>query len=78
MLALGVWGLLLQSYVPFATAKAAQPASKSVAFDTLNVQRINVTDADGRTRLIVANSARFPGAIIRGKEYPRVDHHCST
>lgn len=71
-LALGVWGLLLQPYISFASAKASPVlAPKSVTFDTLTVQRINVTDADGKTRLIIANSARFPGAIIRGKEYAR-------
>jgi hypothetical protein len=70
ILALGVWGLLLQPYVPLAAAKAGPPAT-SATFDTLTVQRINVTDADGKTRLIIADSARFPGAIIRGKEYPR-------
>lgn len=72
VLALGIWGLLLQPYMPFATAKASPAlAPKSVTFDTITVQRINVTDTDGKTRLIIANSARFPGAIIRGKEYPR-------
>ncbi|HEY2465108.1 MAG TPA: hypothetical protein VGI32_13705 [Steroidobacteraceae bacterium] len=71
-LALGVWGLLLRPYMPFAAAKASpMPVSTSATFDTVTVQRINVTDADGKTRLIIANSARFPGAIIRGKTYPR-------
>jgi hypothetical protein len=72
VLATGVWGSLLQPYLSFATAKASPaPAPKSTTFDTITVQRINVTDVDGKTRLIIANSARFPGGIIRGKEYPR-------
>jgi hypothetical protein len=72
VLALGVWGLLLRPYISFATAKASPAlAPTSATFDTITVQRINVTDTDGKTRLIIANSTRFPGAIIRGKEYPR-------
>jgi hypothetical protein len=71
ILAVGVWGLLLRPYLPIATAAAKSPAAVSASFDTITVQRINVTDADGTTRLVVANSARLPGAIIHGKEYPR-------
>jgi hypothetical protein len=71
ILAVGVWGLLLRPYLPIATAAAKSPAAVSASFDTITVQRINVTDADGTTRLVIANSARLPGAIIHGKEYPR-------
>jgi hypothetical protein len=72
LLVLGVWGLLLKPYVPLAAAEPRPTAAPAtVTFDTLTVQRINVTDTDGKTRLIIANSARFPGAIVHGKEYPR-------
>jgi hypothetical protein len=66
-LAAGVWGLLLRPYLPAAQAATEQ----SAAFDTLNVQRLNIVDPDGTLRLIIANRARLPGAIIRGKTYPR-------
>ena len=72
ILAVGVWGLLLRPYLPIATAAAKSPsAAPTASFDTITVQRINVTDADGTTRLVIANSARLPGAIIHGKEFPR-------
>jgi hypothetical protein len=76
ILAVGVWGLLLRPYPPVASAAARSPSATpsgapSASYDTITVQRINVADADGTTRLIIANSARLPGAIIRGKEYPR-------
>lgn len=75
ILAVGVWGLLLRPYVPIAAAAAkASSAPPSATYDTITVQRINVADADGTTRLIIANSARLPGAIIHGKEYPRSIH----
>jgi len=74
-LAVGVWVLILKPYLPFplADAKAATPPA-SMAFDTLTVQRINVVDANGKPRLVIANSARFPDVEIRGKVYKRSIH----
>jgi hypothetical protein len=75
VLALGVWGLLLRAHLPFAFADAqALPAPGSATFDTLTVQRVNVTDADGKARLIIANSERFPDVQLRGKVSPRSIH----
>src|SRR5215468_3247463 len=39
-------------------------------FDEIDVQRINVWDPDGTLRMVISDKARFPGLIIRGKEYP--------
>jgi hypothetical protein len=39
-------------------------------FDQIDVQRINVWEPDGTLRMVISNKARFPGLIIRGKEYP--------
>jgi hypothetical protein len=74
-LALGVWGLLLRPNLssPFPEAKAS-PAPSSATFDTLTVQRINITDSDGKTRLIIANSERFPDVELRGKISRRSIH----
>ncbi|MGH6876739.1 MAG: hypothetical protein ACREHV_05085 [Rhizomicrobium sp.] len=72
-LVLGVWGLLLKPYLPFAAAKASV-TERSATFDTLTVQRINVVDPDGKTRFLIANTSRFPGAIVRGREYKRSIH----
>jgi len=38
-------------------------------FDEIDVQRINVREPDGTLRTVISNKARFPGLIIRGKEY---------
>lgn len=71
-LAVGVWGLLLRPYLPVAAAAAqSSAASNSPTYDTLTVQRINIVDPDGKMRLIIANGARFPDAIMHGKTYPR-------
>jgi hypothetical protein len=55
----------------YAAAQNRLDAGALLLNSTIAVQRINVADADGTTRLIIANSARRPGAIIHGKEYPR-------
>jgi hypothetical protein len=41
--------------------------------DELDVQRINLRDADGTLRLVIANRSRLPGVIVKGKEQPPVD-----
>lgn len=38
--------------------------------DELDVQRINLVEPDGSLRMVIADKARFPGLIFRGKEYP--------
>jgi hypothetical protein len=75
-LALGVWGLLLKPNMRFLFSEAQAAAKKNVSatFDTLTVQRINITDATGKTRLIIANSDRFPDAEVDGKVYKRSIH----
>jgi hypothetical protein len=45
-------------------------AARSEKFDQIDVQRINVREADGTLRMVVSNSALAPGLSIRGKEYP--------
>jgi hypothetical protein len=76
VIALGVWGLLLKPHMPFLFSEAQASPRKEVSatFDTLTAQRINITDASGKTRLIIANSERFPDVEIRGKVYPRSIH----
>jgi hypothetical protein len=75
-LALGVWGLLLKPNMPFLFSEAQASPKKEVSatFDTLTVQRINITDATGKPRLIIANSDRFPEVEVNGKVYKRSIH----
>jgi hypothetical protein len=56
-LTLGVWGLLVKPYLPLpvAEAKTLSPQAPTT-FDTLTVQRINVVDANGKTRFIIAGT----------------------
>jgi hypothetical protein len=43
--------------------------SKVVRFEELDVQRLNLVEPDGTLRMVISDKARFPGAIIRGKEH---------
>ncbi|MEZ0469329.1 hypothetical protein [Luteimonas salinilitoris] len=38
-------------------------------FEELTVQRLNVVEPNGLNRLVIANSARFPGLFMEGTEY---------
>jgi hypothetical protein len=41
--------------------------------DELDVQRVNLREADGTLRLVIANRSRLPGVIVKGKEQAPVD-----
>jgi hypothetical protein len=43
---------------------------KTTTFDEINVHRINVVEPDGTLRMVIADHARLPGIIVRGKEQP--------
>lgn len=67
----GAWGMsAAQWLLPDANATAT-PAAAPQSFGEINVERINIVDASGKTRLVIANSERFPDPVIRGKAYPR-------
>jgi hypothetical protein len=50
------------------TGFAAPP--KKVSFEEIDVKRINVVEPDGTLRLVISDKTRFPGLIVKGKEYP--------
>lgn len=47
--------------------------SSAPSFDEINVHRINVREPDGTLRMVIADSAKLPGVIVKGKEQPKVD-----
>jgi len=42
---------------------------KIANFETINAQRINIVEPDGRKRLLIFGSAHMPGPVIEGHEY---------
>lgn len=52
---------------------AAATSARNARFDTIDVGRINVREPNGTLRMTIASSARAPGFIGGGTEYPRPD-----
>lgn len=50
--------------------------SRRERFVEIDVEQINVIEADGRRALVIANSQRLPGGVVRGREIIR--HRPST
>jgi hypothetical protein len=44
--------------------------ARHVAFDEIDVHRINIVEPDGTLRLAISDRAEFPGIIVKGKEMP--------
>jgi len=53
-------------------ALTAAKSSRSQA--ELTVERINIVDPSGVSRLVISNAERFPLPTLNGKEYPRAVH----
>lgn len=49
---------------------AAIGGGTKVAYDEIDVRRINLREEDGTLRLVISNTTRFPGLYFRGKEHP--------
>lgn len=67
-------GLLTAAFAVVVLTGAS--ATRNAKFDEIDVQRINVREADGTLRLVLANNGRMPGGIFRGKEsvHPNQGH----
>jgi len=42
---------------------------KTASFDPIDVKRINLVEPDGTIRLVISDKSKFPGLIVKGKEY---------
>ncbi len=49
---------------------AKQP--RNATFDELHVQRIDVVEPDGTTRMVLSNKNRLPPVVIKGQERPEM------
>lgn len=70
-LALVAVAFMAGAAAPTAWVMADSGPPKGV-FDEISVKRINIVEPDGKYRLVLANSERFPGLFMEGKEYK---HH---
>lgn len=47
----------------------ASGTDKVARFDEVSVSRLNIVEPNGKYRLVLSNSQRFPGLFMEGKEY---------
>jgi hypothetical protein len=64
------YALLVSTISGVALVTQAVGAQNKVAFDEIDVKRINLREEDGTLRLVISNTQRFPGIIVKGKEQP--------
>jgi hypothetical protein len=64
------YALIVSTIAAGTVVSQAISAQDKVAFDEIDVQRINVREADGTLRMVISNKQRFPGIIVKGKEQP--------
>jgi hypothetical protein len=64
-----IWLAMLTACVAFLGLDDAVSKSERATFEEIDVERINIVEPDGQYRLVLANSERFPGLFMRGKEY---------
>lgn len=67
---LGYASLTSTVLLGFVLLGAKQP--KNATFDELHVQRIDVVEPDGTTRMVLSNKGRLPPVVIKGQEHPEM------
>jgi hypothetical protein len=68
---------ILTAFGAIATGQAIGDARK-VAFDEIDVHRINIVEPDGTLRMTISDKAEFPGMIVKGKELPHASRNDSA
>jgi hypothetical protein len=63
-------GLLL-TVLTVAAFRRAPAEAPSATFTEIDAQRINIRDANGRLRMVISNTDRFPPPVISGHTYKR-------
>lgn len=64
------YALLLSTITAGVVVTQAVGAQSKAAFDEIDVKRINLREEDGTLRLVISNTQRLPGVIVKGKEQP--------
>ena len=64
------YALLVSTITAGAVVSQAIGAQNKATFDEIDVKRINVREEDGTLRLVISNTQRFPGIIVKGQEQP--------
>jgi hypothetical protein len=65
-----VYALLVSTICAGTVLTQAIGAQSKASFDEIDVKRINLREEDGTLRLVISNTQRLPGVIVKGKEQP--------
>jgi hypothetical protein len=49
---------------------AADPPKQKPKFEEIDIERINIVEADGKTRLVISNKSRAPDVVLDGRTIP--------
>ena len=66
-------GLLTVAFAATVLMGATRTEAKKTRFEEIDVQRINIVEPDGTLRLVISDTARAPGVVLKGREYPHPD-----
>jgi hypothetical protein len=64
---LKVYSLVSTTLLGILGVSAFQRAAQKPRFEEIDVERINLVEKDGRVRLVIANDARSPAAVLSGR-----------
>jgi hypothetical protein len=64
------YAILASTIAAVSIVTQAVSATDKTAFKEIDVERINLREADGTLRLVISNTQRLPGIIVKGKEQP--------
>lgn len=64
------YAILASTVAAVAIVSQAVSATDKTSFGEIDVERINLREADGTLRLVISNTQRLPGIIVKGKEQP--------
>lgn len=67
---LAIYSGVLTIVSAFTVFGASGLTATRTTFDEIDVHRINVLEPDGTLRMVLSDKSRFPGIIVKGKEYP--------
>jgi hypothetical protein len=73
--ALTAYSVVIATLLGGLTVTQAISQPKTQVFDTIDVQRINWREPDGTLRMVVANTDRMPGLIVKGVEHRHPSRH---
>lgn len=65
-----IYSILATLFLIFVCLKSER---STTVFDQIQAQQIRIVEPDGTLRMIISNSKKLPGVIVKGKEVEKID-----